>query len=153
MTSTLQQQASNLYQSNPKKTMQIAQNLYEAGHITYMRTDSKVYSADFIAKAKSYILKRFGGEGTSTDDLLLGNLSATKGAKEAAAAAHEAIRPTDISRTLLPQSCHPTEHRLYSMIHRNTLESLMAPAICQTITMAITSPVMVAGAVCEYCPC
>jgi DNA topoisomerase-1 len=149
-TSTLQQAASNELHLSPKLTMSVAQKLYEQGYITYMRTDSKVYSADFIAKAQSYILKRFGGEGTSTDDL---NLSTTRHAKDAAAtaaAAHEAIRPTDISRTLLPQSCHPTEHRLYSMIHRNTLESLMAPAICQTITMAITSPVAVAGASCEY---
>jgi len=154
-TSTLQQAASNELHLSPKLTKSVAQKLYEQGYITYMRTDSKVYSADFAAKARSYILKRFGGEGTSTDDLLLGNLSTTKGAKATeeaatAAAAHEAIRPTDISRTLLPQSCHPTEHRLYSMIHRNTLESLMAPAICQTLTMAITSPVAVAGQSCEY---
>jgi len=153
-TSTLQQAASNELHLSPKDTMSVAQKLYEQGYITYMRTDSKVYSADFIAKAQSYILKRFGGEGISTDDLLLGNLSATKGSKvavdAATAAAHEAIRPTDISRTLLPQSCHPREHRLYSMIHRNTTESLMAPAICQTITMAITSPVAVAGQSCEY---
>ena len=150
-TSTLQQAASNELHLSPKLTMSVAQKLYEQGYITYMRTDSKVYSADFITKAQSYILKRFGGEGTSTDDLLLGNISGTKHAKDAtAAAAHEAIRPTDISRTLLPQSCHPTEHRLYSMIHRNTLESLMAPAICQTITMAIASPVAVAGQPCEY---
>lgn len=145
-TSTLQQAASNELHLSPKDTMSVAQKLYEQGYITYMRTDSKVYSADFVAKAESYILKRFGGE-----DLLLGNLSGTKSTKETdAAAAHEAIRPTDISRTLLPQSCHPREHRLYSMIHRNTLESLMAPAICQTITMAIASPVAVAGQPCEY---
>jgi DNA topoisomerase-1 len=151
-TSTLQQAASNELHLSPKLTMSVAQKLYEQGYITYMRTDSKVYSAEFVANARGYILKRFGGEGTSTDDLLLGNLSATKGAKstEAAAAAHEAIRPTDISRTLLPQSCHPTEHRLYSMIHRNTIESLMAAAICQTLTMSVTSPAAVAGQSCEY---
>jgi DNA topoisomerase-1 len=124
--------------------MFVAQKLYEQGFITYMRTDSKVYSADFVKKACDYIRKRFGGEGNAMDELI-GNLSiVTSGSssKDAeAAAAHEAIRPTDISRTLLPQSCHPREHRLYSMIHRNTLESLMAPAICQTITMAISSPV------------
>lgn len=153
-TSTLQQAASNELHLSPKLTMSLAQKLYEQGYITYMRTDSKVYSADFIAKAQTYILKRFGGEGTSTEDLL-GNLSGAKDAAAAAAAAHEAIRPTDISRTLLPQSCHPSEHRLYSMIHRNTLESLMAPAICQTITMAISSPVAVMSATgapteCEY---
>ena len=149
-TSTLQQAASNELHISPKDTMSVAQKLYEQGYITYMRTDSKVYSAEFVANARDYILKRFGMEGNLTDDLLLGNLSATKGT-----AAHEAIRPTDISRTLIPQSCHPREHRLYSMIHRNTLESLMAAAICQTITMAITSPVAVVSvsgtpSSCEY---
>jgi DNA topoisomerase-1 len=150
-TSTLQQAASNELHLSPKDTMSVAQKLYEQGYITYMRTDSKVYSAEFVANARGYILKRFGGERTPMEDLI-GNLSETKRAKAAdiSAAAHEAIRPTDITRTLLPQSCHPREHRLYSMIHRNTAESLMAPAICQTITMAIASPVMVAGAACEY---
>jgi DNA topoisomerase-1 len=151
-TSTLQQAASNDLHLSPKDTMSVAQKLYEQGFITYMRTDSRVYSADFVAKAREYILKRFTG---SHDDDLIGNLSALVGAsssatKDAPAAAHEAIRPTDISRTLLPQGCHPREHRLYSIIHRNTVESLMAPAICQTLTMAISSPVCVSGASCEY---
>ena len=155
-TSTLQQAASNDLHLSPKETMSVAQKLYEQGYITYMRTDSKVYSAEFVAKTCEYIRKRFGGEGTPTDELI-GNLSAVSSAAAATAAtAHEAIRPTDISRTLLPQSCHPREHRLYSIIHRNTLESLMAPAICQTITMAISSPVAVPGTgvgvptACEY---
>lgn len=161
-TSTLQQAASNDLHLSPKDTMFVAQKLYEQGYITYMRTDSKVYSAEFVAKACDYIRKRFAGAGVNAGDELIGNLSSvsssSKGSKDAAAAAaHEAIRPTDISRTLLPQSCHPREHRLYSIIHRNTLESLMAPAICQTITMAISSPVAVSGVsvsgastVCEY---
>ena len=151
-TSTLQQAASNDLHLSPKDTMSVAQKLYEGGYITYMRTDSRVYSADFVAKACEYIRKRFGGEGTPMEDLI-GNLSAISGSASAkdAASAHEAIRPTDISRTLLPQSCHPREHRLYSIIHRNTLESLMAPAICQSLTMAISSPVaVVSGAACEY---
>jgi DNA topoisomerase-1 len=149
-TSTLQQAASNDLHLSPKDTMSVAQKLYEGGYITYMRTDSKVYSAEFVAKACDYIRKRFGGEGATAEDLI-GNLSPVSGSAAAAAAAHEAIRPTDISRTLLPQSCHPREHRLYSMIHRNTLESLMAPAICQSLTMAISSPVaVVSGAACEY---
>ena len=154
-TSTLQQAASNDLHLSPKDTMSVAQKLYEQGYITYMRTDSKVYSAEFVAKACDYIRKRFAGAGAGAGDELIGNLSSvsssSKGSKDAAAAAaHEAIRPTDISRTLLPQSCHPREHRLYSIIHRNTLESLMAPAICQTITMAISSPIAVSGAPCEY---
>jgi DNA topoisomerase-1 len=157
-TSTLQQAASNDLHLSPKDTMSVAQKLYEQGYITYMRTDSKVYSAEFVAKACDYIRKRFAGAGAGAGDDLIGNLSnvsssssSKKGATDTTdAAAHEAIRPTDISRTLLPQSCHPREHRLYSIIHRNTLESLMSAAHCQTITMAISSPVAVSGAACEY---
>jgi len=145
-TSTLQQAASNELHLSPKDTMFVAQKLYEQGYITYMRTDSKVYSADFVVKACDYIRKRFAGTCDTKDDDIIGKSFVTKSCNstkkdETTAAAHEAIRPTDISRTLLPQSCHPREHRLYSMIHRNTLESLMAPAICQTITMSISSPV------------
>ncbi len=155
-TSTLQQAASNDLHLSPKDTMFVAQKLYEGGYITYMRTDSKVYSAEFVAKACGYIRGRWGGAGgasAGSDNDLIGNSSSvtgsTGGGDTAAGteAAHEAIRPTDISRTLLPQSCHPREHRLYSIILRNTLESLMAPAICQTITMSIPSPVPVAVAV------
>jgi DNA topoisomerase-1 len=156
-TSTLQQAASNDLHLSPKDTMFAAQKLYEGGYITYMRTDSKVYSAEFVTKACGYIRGRWGGAGTGAGDDLIGNIDSVTGGTAASGggteAAHEAIRPTDISRTLLPQSCHPREHRLYSIILRNTLESLMAPAICQTITMAIPSPVPVAGAgpdVAEY---
>ena len=154
-TSTLQQAASNDLHLSPKDTMSVAQKLYEQGYITYMRTDSKVYSGEFVKKACDYIRKRFAGAGEGAGDELIGNLSfvsgSSKDAKDATAtAAHEAIRPTDISRTLLPQSCHPREHRLYSMIHCNTLESLMAPAICQSLTMSISSPVAVAGEPCSY---
>ena len=147
-TSTLQQAASNDLHLSPKDTMFVAQKLYEQGYITYMRTDSKVYSAEFVTKACGYIRGRWGGAGTGDD--LIGDISSVTGGAAGAGggteAAHEAIRPTDISRTLLPQSCHPREHRLYSIILRNTLESIMAPAICQTITMAIPSPVAVHGA-------
>ncbi len=154
-TSTLQQAASNDLHLSPKDTMSVAQKLYEQGYITYMRTDSKVYSGEFVKKACDYIRKRFAGAGEGAGDELIGNLSVVSGSSKdakdaAAAAAHEAIRPTDISRTLLPQSCHPREHRLYSMIHRNTLESLMAPAIAQSLTMSISSPVAVAGEPCSY---
>jgi len=146
-TSTLQQAASNDLHLSPKDTMFVAQKLYEGGYITYMRTDSKVYSAEFVTKACGYIRGRWGGAGAGAGDDLIGNIGSVTGGTAGAEAAHEAIRPTDISRTLLPQSCHPREHRLYSIILRNTLESLMAPAVCQTITMAIPSPVVpVAGA-------
>jgi len=142
-TSTLQQAANNDIHISPKDTMYAAQKLYEQGYITYMRTDSKVYSIDFVKKTFEYIKNRWGGAVSSHDsDMahLLGNIKAITAEGNAAAAAHEAIRPTDINRILLPQSCHPREHRLYAMIWRNTLESCMAMATCQTITMSIQSP-------------
>ena len=152
-TSTLQQAANNEIHISPKDTMYAAQKLYEQGYITYMRTDSKVYSIDFVKKTFDYIKNRWGGA-VSSDDTemahLLGNIksitaasvsaASVSAASAASAAAHEAIRPTDINRVLLPQSCHPREHRLYAMIWRNTLESCMAVATCQTITMSIHSP-------------
>ena len=142
-TSTLQQAANNDIHISPKDTMYAAQKLYEQGYITYMRTDSKVYSIDFVKKTFEYIKNRWGGA-VSNDETemanLLGNIKAITAEGNAAAAAHEAIRPTDINRVLLPQSCHPKEHRLYAMIWRNTLESCMAMATCQTITMSIQSP-------------
>ena len=54
-TSTLQQKASNILHFSPKRTMTTAQKLYEQGYITYMRTDSRTYSKEFIAKAKTFI--------------------------------------------------------------------------------------------------
>jgi DNA topoisomerase IA len=100
-TSTLQQAASNELHLSPKDTMSVAQKLYEQGYITYMRTDSRVYSAEFISKANEYILKRFASVDTAAADLI-GNISVGKktglAAAAPAAAAHEAIRPTDISR-------------------------------------------------------
>jgi DNA topoisomerase-1 len=139
-TSTLQQAANNEIHLSPKDTMSVAQKLYEQGFITYMRTDSKVYSRDFVNKAFDYIKKRWSDADREDYSDLLGNLSNFTSGASTDAAAHEAIRPTDISRTLLPQSSHPREHRLYSMIHRNTLESIMAAATGQSITMSIQSP-------------
>jgi DNA topoisomerase-1 len=58
-TSTLQQKASNEFHYSPKETMKLAQKLYEKGYITYMRTDSKAYSKEFIGKAKNYITEKY----------------------------------------------------------------------------------------------
>ena len=68
-TSTIQQKASNEFHFSPKETMQICQSLYEEGYITYMRTDSKKYSKEFIESSKSYILKYFGSEKYISQDL------------------------------------------------------------------------------------
>ena len=70
-TSTLQQTSSNELHISPKETMQICQKLYEAGYITYMRTDSKIYSKDFVDTALKYITLNYGEEYKIKDPLVL----------------------------------------------------------------------------------
>ena len=69
-TSMIQQTASNELHISPKETMEICQKLYECGHITYMRTDSKVYSKEFIAKANLWIIEKFGASFETPESLL-----------------------------------------------------------------------------------
>lgn len=124
-TSTLQQAANNNLHYSPKDTMSIAQTLYEGGYITYMRTDSKTYSREFVDAAVSYAKTKWCVDGWDAIVLPVGDHSD---------AAHEAIRPTDVSRVSLPPTCHPREHRLYGMIWENSLESCMPAAVCQSVT-------------------
>ena len=101
MTSTLQQQASNLYHCNPKRTMQIAQKLYEAGHITYMRTDQATMSEEAVEQAKKVIESKWGKPylavvtGKPKKD--------TSSAPVAVQEAHEAIRPTHFEMSQLSE--------------------------------------------------
>lgn len=69
-TSTLQQTSSNELHISPKETMSICQKLYEGGYITYMRTDSKVYSKEFIENANEYIINKYGECYPDTQELL-----------------------------------------------------------------------------------
>ena len=92
ITSTLQQQASAMFSINPKNTMQIAQRLYEAGHITYMRTDKAVISEDATKEAKKWVLENYGEE-------FIGTKTKTKETKTQDA--HEAIRPTHMDVTTI----------------------------------------------------
>ena len=143
-TSLLQQKSSNMLHYSPKQTMRIAQTLYEAGYITYMRTDSKTYSKEFIEKTKKYVKKLYG-------DLFIGkNLGfITSGVKKTkkkkdnnAQEAHEAVRPTDINRTDIDMRGKITnrEKRLYNLIWKNTVESCMSEAEYKVITGTISSP-------------
>ena len=128
ITSTLQQEASALYGSQPKNTMRIAQKLYEAGHITYMRTDHPVLSEEAVAEAKAYIKQTFGEEYVVSATTAI---SPAKKAKKAvttnAQEAHEAIRPTHISTTDLPETedWSAPERKLYKLIWNRTLQSVM----------------------------
>lgn len=126
ITSTLQQEASALYGSQPKNTMRIAQKLYEAGHITYMRTDHPVLSEEAVAEAKAYIKETFGEEyvtGAVTSPAKKTKKGITTNAQEA----HEAIRPTHISTTELPdtEDWSAPERKLYKLIWNRTLQSVM----------------------------
>jgi DNA topoisomerase I len=150
-TSTLQQTSSNELHISPKDTMQICQKLYEGGYITYMRTDSKIYSKDFVDKTIEYINKNYGVEySCKTTNVLTDSLASKsnkkKGTKQEddskAQEAHEAIRPTNICVTKLPDDGDFTarERKLYYLIWKNTIESCMTDALFKTILARITAP-------------
>ena len=146
-TSTLQQMASNELKFSPKDTMRLCQTLYEGGYITYMRTDSKTYSKDFIASAVKMITGDYGKEYVSPDINTMSERKAPKksvkkGTKDDVAAqeAHEAIRPTQLSCKKLQDSVGKREVRLYHLIWRNTIESCMAAAKYNGVTAVISAP-------------
>jgi DNA topoisomerase-1 len=142
-TSIIQQTASNEFRFSPKETMKLCQKLYEAGYITYMRTDSKTYSKDFIENVKDYINRKYSSEYIHEDiDLLVCgcNKSLVKKDKSSMITqdAHEAIRPTNISLSHLPETIDAKERKMYQLIWQNTLESCMPPAIYYSITATIS---------------
>jgi DNA topoisomerase-1 len=129
ITSSLQQEAAARLGYSPRTTMQLAQRLYEAGHITYMRTDSLNLSKQFLGAATSYIKKEFG------DNYHQFRTFKTKssGAQEA----HEAIRPTDPSRKTA--GADEQQNKLYNLIWRRTLASQMAPAVVEKTEVVVES--------------
>ena len=139
MTSTLQQAASTALGFNPRKTMSLAQSLYEGvntkngGAITYMRTDSLNIAKEAIAAARELIEERFGEKYLPKS----ANSYATKskGAQEA----HEAIRPTDLKLTPeLAQKILPRdEYRLYVLIYNRFIASQMSPSVSQIQTIIV----------------
>ena len=117
-TSTLQQEASRKLSFSVSRTMGVAQRLYEAGRITYMRTDSTNLSDVALEAAEKEIGSTFGPEYAFKRTYA----SKSKGAQEA----HEAIRPTDLSASTIDASRE--EQRLYELIYKRTLASQMADA-------------------------
>ncbi len=128
-TSTLQQEASRKFSFPVAKTMQIAQQLYESGRITYMRTDSVNLSALAISSSKKFILENFGENYSKVRKYS----TTSKGAQEA----HEAIRPTYIDTEIV--SSNADEQRLYELIRKRTLASQMVDAQLESTTLTITS--------------
>jgi DNA topoisomerase I len=125
-TSTLQQAASTRLGFAPSRAMRAAQKLYEAGHITYMRTDSVNLGAEAVAKMASVIEAKFG------KDYL--NVRAYKTTSKNAQEAHEAVRPTDASREHAGST--PDETQLYELIRTRTLASQMASAKIMRTTVS-----------------
>ena len=117
-TSTLQQEASRKLGFSVARTMQVAQKLYEAGHITYMRTDAVNLSDFAIQAAKAQIISEYG-ENYSKPTYYA---TKAKGAQEA----HECIRPTHMENHIA--GADPSEKKLYQLIWKRTIASQMAPA-------------------------
>ena len=155
-TSKLQQYASNEMRVTPKETMKICQTLYEAGLITYMRTDSTKYSKEFLNTVKPYITKSWGedyinehidllSEGKKEQAKKTPKKTAKKSNKDDkkndnnAQEAHEAIRPTNINTLVAHEIMTPKEKRMYKIIWSNTLESCMAAAKYKSYTATMTS--------------
>jgi DNA topoisomerase-1 len=134
-TSRIQQTASNELHISPKETMKICQTLYEAGYITYMRTDSKTYSGEFIEVATNYIKTNYENGEKYINEEVINNNDSKKNDNEA----HEAIRPTNISLYELPETLNSKEKKMYKLIWTNTLESLMLPASFYSITASISA--------------
>lgn len=130
-TSTLQQEANSKLGFSSKATMAAAQKLYQAGKITYMRTDSMSLSGQAIASATDYIKRLYGPEYSTVRKFKTKNASAQE--------AHEAIRPTDM--TLETASNNEYDQKLYDLIRRRTLASQMSPAKLEntTVTIAVST--------------
>ena len=127
-TSTLQQEANSKLGMGSRATMTSAQKLYQEGRITYMRTDSVNLSSQAIAASADYIKRLYGIEYSHVRKFK----TKSAGAQEA----HEAIRPTDITRESVSGSDY--DQRLYNLIRRRTLASQMAPAKLENTTITIS---------------
>jgi len=126
-TSTLQQEASRKLGLTVGSTMKVAQQLYEAGKITYMRTDSVNLSSLALAAARDVITSAFGKEYVKTRQYT----TRTKGAQEA----HEAIRPTYLDQSAIEGD--PTERKLYDLIWKRAIASQMSDALIEKTIVTI----------------
>ena len=132
ITSTLQQAASTRLGFGVKKTMMMAQRLYEAGYITYMRTDSTNLSADAVSMVRDFIVGEYGKE-------YLPEKPNVYSSKEGAQEAHEAIRPSDVNTKPTQLSGMERDaERLYELIWRQFVACQMPPAkyLSTTVTVA-----------------
>lgn len=128
-TAKLLQEVTHLMNLSPKGVMDLCQILYQDGHITYMRTDSKKYSVDFLEKAKQYVISHYG-------EKFVGNLIDLENTNSKDP--HEAIRVTNIENMKIEKDAKL--NRLYQIIWTNTIESTMSPAIYDLVQCKINAP-------------
>jgi len=134
MTSTLQQEASRKFGFGAKQTMAAAQRLYEAGHITYMRTDGIDMAPEAVQAARAAITDRFGANYTPSSPRIYKNKA--KNAQEA----HECIRPTDMTKSADEiRLSEEDQRKLYDLIWKRTIASQMEAARMERTTVTIAS--------------
>jgi DNA topoisomerase-1 len=142
-TSRLQQVASNEFAFSPSETMEICQTLYERGHITYIRTTGKKYSAEFInGHIVPFIREKWGQEYAKSE--FMGCVD------NDTAAAHEAIRPTDIMRFALAGDHHAREQKMYKLIWRNTVESCMSDYTFSSLDTVVETNILIPEKNCDH---
>ncbi|MDV4143791.1 type I DNA topoisomerase [Shimia sp. FJ5] len=134
MTSTLQQEASRKFGMGARQCMSAAQRLYEAGYITYMRTDGIDMAPEAVAAARDAIKDRYGAEYVPSSPRIYKNKA--KNAQEA----HECIRPTEMTRTVDDlKAAEPDQRKLYDLIWKRTLACQMEGARLERTTVDIAS--------------
>jgi len=135
ITSTIQQEASNMFKYSPKKTMALLQGLYEGGHITYMRTDSFTLSKDMLHTLKDTVNESFGDEYHQTREY--------KNKSSTCQEAHECIRPVHIEHSTLRHidGIDPQQNKLYECIWKRTVASQMADNKKRKYRISITNDV------------
>ncbi len=127
ITSTLQQEANRRLGFSVRQTMTLAQRLYEAGHITYMRTDSTILAGQALNAAEKYIKQNYGANYHHLRQFKTKNASAQE--------AHEAIRPTDFDQT--SAGGDEQQKKLYQLIWQRALASQMSPALLERTEVTI----------------
>jgi DNA topoisomerase-1 len=132
ITSTLQQEASRKLGFGAQQTMRTAQKLYEAGLITYMRTDGITLGGEAIAQIRKQIQGEFGG------DYLPDSPRAYKSKAKNAQEAHEAIRPTDMTKTPQRVKLDDAEWKLYNLIWKRTMACQMESAVLDQVAVDIS---------------
>ena len=133
MTSTLQQEASRKFSMGARQTMSTAQRLYEAGHITYMRTDGIDMAPEAVSMARDAIADRFGADYVPKEPRIYKNKA--KNAQEA----HECIRPTDMTKDAKTLKLDADQAKLYDLIWKRTLACQMESARLERTTVEVGS--------------